>query len=36
MKEIKLVACFNSERKFFGFGIGGAISMEITICPAED
>jgi hypothetical protein len=36
IKEIKLVASFNAEGKFLGFGVGGAASMEITICPCRD
>ena len=35
IKEIKLVASFNADGKFLGFGVGGAASIEITICPCE-
>ena len=33
--EIKLVASFNADGKFLGFGVGGAASIEITICPCD-
>lgn len=36
IKEIKLVASFSADGKFMGFGVGGAASMEITICPSDD
>lgn len=35
IKEIKLVASFNADGKFLGFGVGGAASIEITICPCD-
>jgi myo-inositol-1-phosphate synthase len=36
IKEIKLVASFSADGKFLGFGVGGAASMEITICPSAE
>jgi hypothetical protein len=36
IKEIKLIASFNADGKFLGFGVGGAASMEITIQPCAD
>lgn len=31
--EIKLIASFNAEGKFLGFGVGGAMSIELTVRP---
>lgn len=36
IKEIKLTASFSADGKFMGFGVGGAASMEITICPSDE
>ena len=35
IKEIKLVASFSADGKFMGLGVGGAASIEITICPCN-
>lgn len=32
--EIKINASFNAEGKFLGFGVGGAMSVEITVRPS--
>jgi hypothetical protein len=34
--EIKVIASFSADGKFLGFGVGGAASMEITICPCQE
>jgi hypothetical protein len=34
--EIKLIASFNADGKFLGFGVGGAASIEITVCPCSN
>ena len=36
IKEVKLVASFSADGRFLGFGVGGAASIEITICPTDD
>lgn len=35
IKEIKLVASFSADGKFMGLWVGGAASIEITICPCN-
>ncbi len=36
IREIKFVASFNADGKFMGFGVGGAASIELTVCPCDD
>lgn len=34
--EIKLNASFSADGKFLGFGVGGAMTIEITVRPCRD
>lgn len=35
IKEIELAVSFDAEGKFLGFGVGGSVTMKITIAPHE-
>lgn len=34
--EVQLIASVSTHGTFMGFGVGGAASMELTVCPSDD